>query len=277
MKELTEHEIYEKNLWNYLRNIGSKSGNTWSVYRSNLYLILQRFPHPKDATLLELQSWAASIENDNTRKNVCVMIRWLFNKVLEWDIKWFELPYPKPKNKIQPVYERENILKVLNAIENVKQKACLALIIDQGLRVSEPCDILLTDCNSTNRSIVLRGAKGDSDRIVYPSQFVWDLIKKYQDEWHIKSIKYLFEGQKIGNPYTPESIRETLKRYCGRTGVEYLGVHAIRRFTGTWWVENDVPLTVAAKNLGHKNTKTLEKHYIIHSPTYLKSIPSPLS
>lgn len=276
MDELTEHELYEKQLWNYLRNSGSKSMSTWAVYKSHLYLILQRFPHPKNATLFEIQSWSAEIENDNTRKNTCVMIRWLFNKVLGWDIKFYELPYPKRKKKIQPIYSQESILKIINAINNEKHKAIIALIADCGLRISEPCSILLSDCFPEERKIILRSAKGDNDRVVYPSEYVWELIKKYQDEWIPKSTRYLFEGQRVGNPYTDTSIRSVLKLYCRITGVEYLGVHAIRRFSGTWWIENDVPITVIANNFGHNGTRTLEKHYAIHSAKYLRSIPSPL-
>jgi len=275
---LTLHEYYHKRLLNYLRLQGSKSINTLTVYRSNLDLILKHFPEPEKVDLLQIQDFAVSFTNDNTRKNICVLLRFLFNKVLNKNISWTDLPYPKKKQKVQPVYLQDDILKVLHTIQNPKQKAILALIIDCGLRVSEPCSILISDCNSKERSMLIRGGKGDKDRIVYPSQFAWDLIKEYWNKFKDDiPVKFLFEGQFKGNPYTPESIRGFLESNCKKCGVKYLGVHAIRRFTGTWWIENEVPLTVAAKNLGHSGTQTLEKHYIIHSPKYLKSIPTPLT
>lgn len=275
---LNIYDYCHKRLFNYCRLKGYSKTNTYAVYKAILETILHQFPNPEIAKLTQIQDFAASHKNDNTRKNICVVIRWLFNSVYSKNIDYRELPYPKKKKKVQSVYSQEDILKVLHSVKNEKQKAILALIIDQGLRISEPCDILLTDCNSKQGSITLRSGKGDNDRIIYPSPGVWKLIKTYWNKWGKEAPKvYLFEGQKKGEPYTPTSIRETIKRYCGVAGVKYLGVHAIRRFTITWSIENDVPISVMAQKVGHSSVKTIENHYAIHSPTYLKGIKTPLN
>jgi integrase/recombinase XerD len=271
-------EYYYKRLYNYLRLIGSKSLNTLTVYKSSLDIILTQFPEPEKVDLLQLQDFALTFDNDNTRKNICVIIRWLYNKVLNRNIQWHELPYPKKKRRVQPIYTQEDIMKVLNAIQNEKQKALLALIIDCGLRVSEPCSIHLSDCNSKQRSIVLRATKGDNQRTVYPSEYVWSLIKIYWNAWHGQQPKkYLFEGQKPGKPYTQESVRGFLEANCKKAGVTYWGVHAIRRYLITWSIENKVDITAVANKVGHKGINTIQKHYLIHSANYLRSIESPLS
>lgn len=275
---LNIYDYCHKRLLNYCRLKGYSKTNTYPVYKSMLEMILRHFPDPEKAGLTQIQDFAASHKNDNTRKNICVVLRWLFNSVYSRNIDWKELPYPKKTKKVQAVYSCEDILKVLNRLSNKKHKAILGLMIDCGLRISEPCSIFLTDCDFKNGSIVLRSAKGNNDRVIYPSPDVWEMINNYFIEWGNESPKkYLFEGQKIGEPYCPTCIRETLKRYCGYAGVKYLGVHAIRRFTITWSIENDVPISVMAQKAGHASTKTIEKHYAIHSPTYLKNIKSPLS
>jgi integrase len=275
--QLSTYDYCHKRLFNYIQLKGYSYSNTYTVYKSILDSILAKFPEPIKIGLLEIQDFAAEFKNDNTRKNICVVLRWLFNTVYNKNLNWSDLPYPKKKRKIQSVYLKEDILKVLNAITNEKQKAIMALIIDCGLRVSEPCSILISDCNSKEKSIVLRSAKGDNDRIIYPSENVWILIKKYWNKWD-KSVndKYLFDGQIKGNPYTSRSITETLQRYCKITGVKYLSPHSIRRFNITWQVENEVPATVVAQKVGHTSSKTIEKHYLIHSPTYLRNTLSPL-
>ena len=274
---ITIKDYCRQRLLNYIRLKGYSNENTYKSYRTNLETVLRRFPDPSKANLLQVQNFASEFKNDYTRKNICVILRWLFNKVYNYNIEWHQLPYPKKKKKIQPIYRKEDILKVLNAIRNPKQKAILALIIDCGLRVSEPCSILLSDCNSKERSIIIRGAKGDNDRFAYPSESVWDLIRAYWSATNQKPEKYLFEGWPKDKPYSEESIRQFLRRYCNEVGVKYLGVHAIRRFTGTWWAENGVPHTVASQKLGHQSVKTYERHYLIHSPTYLKNVASPLA
>lgn len=204
---LSTYDYCHKRLFNYCRLNGYSSTNTFPVYKAILNQILAKFPEPENIGLLQIQEFASSFSNDNTRRNICIILRWLFNTVYQKNLDWRELPYPKRKKKVQPIYELHELTAVLNAIKNEKQKAMLALIIDQGLRISEPCNILISDCNSKEGKMVLRSAKGDNDRVIYPTQFVWDLIKIYWNSWDVKPQKYLFEGQTAGNPYTTESIR----------------------------------------------------------------------
>ena len=270
-------DYYFKRLYNYLRLIGSKSTNTLTVYESTLDIILTKFPEPDKADLLQIQEFALEFDNGNTRKNICVILRWLYNKVLNRNIQWFELPYPKKVSKPQPIYTHEESIKILNATKSPKQKAMLALIIDQGLRISEPCSILLSDCSMDERKMLLRKTKGGGYRTIYPSQYVWDLIHAYLESWHTEPKVYVFEGQTPGNPYTTSSIRQFVERSCGICGVEYKKVHAFRRYLITWSIENKVDITAVADKVGHKGIGTIQKHYLIHSANYLRSIESPLS
>ena len=277
-ENLSTYDYCHKRLYHYCKLNGYSMTNTFLVYRAILNQILDRFKEPEKIGLLAIQEFASTFTNDNTRRNICIILRWLFNTVYAQKLDWRELPYPKRKKKVQPIYEEENIIKVLHSITNSKQKAILALVIDQGLRGSEPCGILIADCNSKERKIVLRSAKGDHDRIIYPSQFVWDLIKIYWNEWRKKPTdKYLFDGQEKGKPYTISSIRKFLKMYCTKSGVVFLGIHAIRRFNGTWSIEKGVPINVVANRHGHSSSRTTEKYYAIHSPNYLKGVASPLA
>lgn len=275
---LSTYDYCHKRLYHYCKLNGYSMTNTYPVYRAILNQILAGFPEPEEIGLLAIQEFASTFTNDNTRRNICIILRWLFNTVYDKKLDWRDLPYPKRKKKVQPIYSEENILKVLHSIRNKKQKAILALIIDQGLRVSEPCSILIADCNSKERRIVIRSAKGDNDRIIYPSPYVWELIAVYWKEWQ-KTIadKYLFDGHEKGKPYTTHSIYNFLKMHCQISGVEFLGTHAIRRFNGTWSIQNNVPINVVASKFGHTSSRTVEKYYAIHSPTYLKAVTSPLS
>lgn len=272
-------DYYKKRLYHYLKLSGSKSVSTLTVYESNLDIILNHFAEPEKATLMEIQEFAClpKFENDNTRKNICVMLRWLFNKVHSRNIQYYELPYPKKKKKSQQIYSHEEAMKILEATKSPKQKAVLALLVDCGLRISEPCSILLTDCFMDERKMILRGTKGDNDREIFPSQYVWDLIDAYINSWHRVPNKYVFEGQVAGNPYTPSSIRQFVERSCIIAGVPYKKVHAFRRYLITWSIENKVDITAVAKKVGHNTINTIQKSYLYHSDSYLRSIDSPLA
>lgn len=63
-------EYYHKRLYNYLRLSGSVSLNTLTVYKSNLNLLLARFPEPEKADLIQLQEFALSFTNDKEFLNL---------------------------------------------------------------------------------------------------------------------------------------------------------------------------------------------------------------
>lgn len=275
---LSTYDYLHKRLFNFCRLSGHSMENTYQVYKSDLNLVLKKFPEPENVGLLAIQDFAASFKNEHTRKNICTRLLWVFNTVYNRNIKWFELPFPKKKIKVQPVYSFEEITKILGAITNEKAKAAIALMVDCGLRISEPCGILIADCNSKSHSITLRSAKGDNDRVIYPSTYVWELIKRYWKAWKKKATdKYLFDGHHPQDRhYTTSSVLQVIQRACIASGVVYKGSHAIRRFSITWSIENGVPAVVIAKKVGHKTVRTIENHYQIHSPAYMKNINSPL-
>ena len=107
---------------------------------------------------------------------------------------------------------------------------------------------------------------------------MWDLIKVYWKAFKKNAKdKYLFDGQTTGEPYTAESVRGFIKMHCKHTGVEYKKVHSFRRYAITWQLEHGVPENVIAEKSGHTTTRTIEKHYAIHSRNYLRSVASPLA
>lgn len=265
---------YEKQLFLYSKNRGLAE-LTYLRYRDTMRLLLKEFPNLHEVEFEKIQEYTANIKNDNYRKSTCVVIRLVFDKILHRPVDWRLLPYPKRQMKIQEIYSHEEIMKVFHSVKHLKQKAILGLLIDKGLRISEPLNIKLSDCNSIEGKIIIHG-KGNKQRIIYPSEFWWNLLKSYWKDMDKKPKVYLFEGDKAGKPYSKESIRAFIERHCKIVGVKYKGVHAIRRMNGTWSVENGVPETVVADALGHNSVKTLHRHYLIHSPYYLKQIASPL-
>lgn len=266
---------WEKHLYLWCKNKGYSMESTFIKYRTILRQVLCKFPNLETTPLIEIQEYSAAIDNPQTRNNTLVVIRWAFNVVLKKPIDWRDLPYSKRERKIQEIYTHEEAIKILQATKSPKQKALLSLIIDAGMRASEPCSILLSDCSIDEQKIIIRQAKGRKDRTVFPSAYVWELLKDYIETWHRTPTKYLFEGEKKEMPYTTSSIRQFVERSCKIAGVKYKGIHSFRRMNGSWKVQNGVPETVVADLLGN-SVKTLHKHYLIHNTDYLRNTTSPL-
>ena len=270
-------EQYQKEWISYIRH-KRFAMSTYKTYSSSVEWFLSRCTkEPKLYSEHDIREVLLELDEINTINSIITAIKQFYLHVLGIELDWRKLPYTVKQTKIQPIYSHEEVIKIISATKSPKQKAILALIVDAGLRINESVSIDLKDCNSKERSIIIRGAKGKKDRTVYPSQYVWGLIKFYYNTWHTKPSKYLFEGQKKGFPYTDSSIRQFVERSCKICGVEYKGIHAFRRYSITWSVQNGADITAVAQRSGHNSIRTIEKHYLIHSPSYLKNIPSPLT
>lgn len=266
---------WEKQLYLWCKNKEYSMESTFIKYRGLLRQILAKFPNLENTPITEIQEYTAFIDNPTTRNNTLVVVRWAFNIVLKNPIDWRDLPYARKIRRVQPIYTRQECIKIIEATISPKQKALIALIIDTGIRVTECCNIKLEDCYMDEQKIIIRQGKGKRDRIVYPSQYVWDLLLCYIDCWHTAPVKYLFSGEKNYMPYTTSSVRQFVERSCKSAAVEYKGIHSFRRFNGSFKVQNGVPETVVADLLGN-SVKTLHKHYLIHDPSYLRGTISPL-
>lgn len=87
MKEIN----WQKHLYLWCKNKGYAMDTTFIKYRDTLNRILRKFPNLEHSALIDIQEYAASIENDNYRKNTCVVIRWAFSVVLKNPIDFRDL------------------------------------------------------------------------------------------------------------------------------------------------------------------------------------------
>ena len=262
--------------WNTFIHHKRFAMSTYRTYSSSVEWFLKRAgDDPKELTYHEIRTILLEVKEKNSVNSIITAIRQFYLHIFNRELDYRQLPYTKKQHRIQPIYSHEEAMRIFNHITNEKQKALLALTIDQGLRISEPCNILLSDCSIDDQRIILRSAKGDADRTIYPSRLVWDLMEAYINVWHTCPVKYLFEGEKSGNPYTASSIRGFVRRHCELSNTPYKKVHAFRRYSITWSHENGAALGALARRSGHKTTRTIEKSYLYHSEKFMRGVISP--
>lgn len=72
-----------------------------------------------------------------------------------------------------------------------------------------------------------------------------------------------------GDPWKASQQKRPMFEACGRAQITPLGIHQLRHTWASHAVMNGVPLIIVAKNLGHKDTRMVEKHYGHLAPTYI--------
>ncbi len=64
-----------------------------------------------------------------------------------------------------------------------------------------------------------------------------------------------------GKPWKQANQQRPMAAACKAAGLRQINFHQLRHTWASLSIENDIPLLLIAKNLGHKDTKMVERHY----------------
>lgn len=108
----------------------------------------------------------------------------------------FQIPLAKRPKRLPVILTRDDILRILESISNVKHKTMIALAYGAGLRVSEVVAIRIRDLDIASKMILVPAGKGQKDRMsVLPVSLIDDLE-------NLSSFKppngFLFESERGG-------------------------------------------------------------------------------
>lgn len=158
---------------------------------------------------------------------------------------------PRSEKKLPKIIEKEYLLDRISKIENKKHKAIISLAYSTGMRVSEVCNLKISDIDSKRMIITIRQSKGRKDRIVALSEKILEILREYFLEY--KPKEFLFNGQ-FDLQYSHRSCNQIVKQYLGK---DY-HFHQLRHSNATALLEAGTDLRIIQKHLGHSSSKTTE-------------------
>jgi integrase/recombinase XerC len=157
----------------------------------------------------------------------------------------------RPRIKQQEVkyLKHSQVLRLIDSIEDPRDKLIVRTIYSTGVRVSELCNMNIEDIDFEEHTIRILG-KGDKIRMVFVDQETLDDIRKFIGN---KIIGPLFIGQQ-GKHISPRAIQHIFKNYAP------LGItpHKIRHSYASELYRRSKNLRVVQENLGHTSIKTTE-------------------
>lgn len=181
-------------------------------------------------------------------------IKLFFKIVKDSKIEIDKIHRPKREKKLPNVLSKEEVLKIIDATENLKHKTLLALIYSAGLRISEAINMKLRDIDSIRMLIHVKNAKGKKDRYTLLSEKVLLLLREYYLVY--KPKEYLFEGQ-FGGMYSSRSAQVILKQAAEKAGIRKpITLHTLRHSFATHLLESGTDLRYIQDLLGHSSPKT---------------------
>lgn len=256
------------------------SENTLDTYRNMFEEFINHFPETKideitDTMIVDFLQYLVNERNiSGSYQNQSInSIKFYYERVLGGQRKIYTIDRPRKEKFLPEVLSEEEIVKILNATENLKHKAIFMTIYSAGLRIGELINLKLKDIDSGRMQIRVEQAKGKKDRYTLLGEKTLEILRKYVSEY--KPKVWLFEGLK-GERYSTSSIQANLKGAVDKAGIKKrVTVHTLRHSFATHLLEAGTDIRYIQSLLGHQNSKTTEIYTHITTKGF-DQIKSPL-
>ncbi|HUU75634.1 MAG TPA: site-specific tyrosine recombinase/integron integrase [Methanoregulaceae archaeon] len=156
---------------------------------------------------------------------------------------------PKIKDQELRYLKHSQVLRLIDSIEDDRDRLIVRTIYATGVRVSELCGINIEDIDFEDETIRVRG-KGGKIRIVFVDRETLDEMDKFIGN---RIEGPLFLGQQ-GHNISTRSVQHIFKKYAP----EGITPHKIRHSYASELYRRSKNLRVVQENLGHTSIKTTE-------------------
>ncbi|OGD41566.1 hypothetical protein A3I82_02320 [Candidatus Azambacteria bacterium RIFCSPLOWO2_02_FULL_42_10] len=202
----------------------------------------------------------------NTQNYYLIALRNLLKYAAKRDVKI--LPADKielgKQSERQVIFLENNELeRLLNAPDNLRDRAILELLFSTGLRVSELCALNRDSINFKSGEFAVRG-KGDKVRLVFLSDTAKTAMKNYLEKrGDIDPALFIRGGKnpaKENNPrLTSRSIERMVKHYSAKAGLsKKITPHSLRHSFATDLLMNGADIRSVQELLGHSSIITTQ-------------------
>ena len=152
------------------------------------------------------------------------------------------------------ILSRCEVDRLLNAGENLRARAIIAVFYSSGIRLAECGALTLADIDSKRMVIRVRRGKGQKDRFALLAKNALVLLRQYYREYRPKHC--LFENRS-GNALSCRTIQKIVHdtgKFAGLT--KRVTPHLLRHAFATHLLEGGAQLQVIQTLLGHADIKT---------------------
>src|SRR5215510_8945293 len=181
---------------------------------------------------------------------------------------------PRRPFTLPTILSPAEVAALLTVSHNLKHRAILTTLYAAGLRVSELCQLQVTDIDSARMVLRVRQGKGQHDRYVMLSPKLLPLLRhSWQQE---QPRPWLFPGPPRPRPSTTRAVY-TICRDTGQDAPlpQAIHPHVLRHAFATHLLAAGVALRRIQLWLGHRSLRTTSR-YLHVTPHALHAPPSPL-
>lgn len=175
------------------------------------------------------------------------------------NLKLAKEPYRR-RGHVEPI----DVEKMREQCKTIRDKALFEFLLSTGCRVSEVTDSTIDKIDWQENSIKVIG-KGDKERLVFFSTKTKLFLMNYitqREKNGIYSNSLFVASKKPYNKLGQRSIERIIDTIADKAGITYnVFPHLMRHTFATTGVNQDVPVHILQKLLGHTSPAITEKYY----------------
>ena len=193
-------------------------------------------------------------------------IRFLYLHILAWPAVDLAIPLPKGKQRIPELLSRDEVARLLAAVENRKHRMMLATCYGCGLRVSELVALRVGDIDGERRLLRVTQGKGGKDRQVLLSESLLQRLRRYWRIFHPGTL--LFYGRRPLSGLSVTTAQKVFQAAKQRAAITKRGgIHSLRHAYATHQLAAGMPIHQLKAMLGHRDLHSTMR-YLHWLPQY---------
>ena len=261
------------------------SESTKRAYVQTIEDLARYFKRPPDQLDPEqIRQYQAHLFRDrrlspNTVNQRTGALRFFFITVLRRSWSIADTPYPKRNFRLPKVLSQQQVAKLIESAPTPFYSIILMMLYATGLRRAELARLRVSDIDSEQMVIHVKGGKGRKDREVMLSPRLLDELRRYWRSLKRKPKTWLFPGNRWHtgeHPITTKVVWSACREAAVRAGLGTdVHPHTLRHCFATHLLETGADLRTIQLLLGHRDLE--ETAIYLHlSNLRLSNTASPL-
>lgn len=200
---------------------------------------------------------------DNIRRNISSFFSWLEEEDYILKSPMRRIHKIKTKKKVKNIISDEEIEKLRDSCDNIRDTAMVDLLYSTGIRVGELVRLNREDINFSERECVVFG-KGDKERKVYFDAKAKIHLEKYLQSRTDTNPALFVTLDKPHDRLKISGVEIRLRQLGRKLRIEKVHPHKFRRTMATRAIDKGMPIEQVQKILGHSQIDTTMQYAIVN-------------
>ena len=209
-------------------------------------------------------------------RSVAQACSFFFKKVMPVDYIVPSNLYPKKQFKLPNIMTEMQVAQLFKADLSLKERCVVGLLYGCGMRISEVCNLKITDIDSSNKRIKVEQGKGGKDRFTLLPPTLLEQLRQYFVAAG-KPKEYLFTSTQTKRAMHVRSMQVEVNKAMTKAGFESgrFTAHTLRHSFATHMLNQGNNIHVIKTLLGHSKLETTMIYLHLQHHTQM-GIVSPL-